>query len=193
MSFLGLRQAYPRLGDDLFTVAGRAVQIVDWDRTHQFCGRCGAGMATLPGERAKACLRCGLHSYPRLSPSIIVRVSRGPAILLARSPRFPPGMYSVLAGFVEPGETLEQTIEREVSEEVGLALQNVQYFGSQPWPFPNSLMIAFTAEYAGGELRPDPAEIEDAAWFTPDNLPALPPPMSIARRMIDDFVEKRTL
>lgn len=186
--FSGLRQAVDLLGETLFSVAGRASQIVDWDRSHQFCGRCGAKMETSATERAKHCPNCGQHTYPRLSPSMIVRVTRGPEILLARAQRFPPGMYSVLAGFVEPGESLEETIEREVGEEVGVTLKNLAYFGSQPWPFPNSLMLAFTAEYAGGELRPDPAEIEDAAWFRADNLPLLPPPISIARRMIESWL-----
>lgn len=192
MSLKGLRKAYGCLGEDLFAVAGRAIQIVDWDRTHQFCGRCGAKTISLTTERAKQCPQCNLVNYPRLSPSIIVLVRRGEELLLARAPRFPPGMYSVLAGFVEPGETLEQAVEREVMEEVGLTLKNIRYFGSQPWPFPNSLMIGYTAEYAGGELSPDPAEIEDAHWYTAANLPTLPPKMSIARRLIGAFLEKTT-
>jgi len=117
-----------------------------------------------------------------------VLVRRGDEVLLARSPGFPPEMYSVLAGFIEPGESIEETIEREVCEEVGVEVANVRYFGSQPWPFPNSLMIGFTADYAGGELRVDPEEIEDAGWYGVDNLPALPPKVSIARAMIDSFV-----
>ncbi|HMQ55094.1 MAG TPA: NAD(+) diphosphatase [Anaerolineae bacterium] len=184
----GLRPLYPRLGDDFFVLAGRAIQIIDWDRTHQFCGRCGTPTVDATTERAKRCPNCGLSNYPRLSPSMIVRITRGDEILLARATRFPQGMYSVLAGFVEPGETLEQAVEREVFEEVGIWLKNIRYFGSQPWPFPNSLMIGFTAEYAGGELQPDLAEIEDACWFTAANLPQIPPPMSIARRLIDDFI-----
>jgi NAD+ diphosphatase len=188
MAFKGLRELYGPLDETLFAVAGRAVQIVDWDRTHQFCGRCGAKTVSLDPERAKKCPQCHLVNYPRLSPSIIVRVRRDNELLLARSPRFTPGMYSVLAGFVEPGETLEQAVEREVLEEVGLAVKNIQYFGSQPWPFPNSLMIGFTAEYAGGEFQLDPTEIEDAGWYTVDHLPDIPSRISIARRLIDDFV-----
>jgi NAD+ diphosphatase len=184
----GLRQAYMALGDDFFVLAGRASQIIDWDRTHQYCGRCGTPTVAANTERAKRCPKCGLANYPRLSPSMIVRVTRGHEILLARAVRFPPGMYSVLAGFVEPGETLEQAVEREVLEEVGLRLDNIRYFGSQPWPFPHSLMIGFTADYAGGELQPDPAEIEDAGWFTAANLPQIPPRLSIARCLIDAFI-----
>jgi NAD+ diphosphatase len=188
MAFKGLRQTYDRLGDELFAVAGRAIQIVHWDRTHQFCGQCGARMVTLTTERAKQCPVCQLISYPRLSPSIIVLVRRGPQILLARSPRFPSRMYSVLAGFVEPGETLEQAVEREVMEEVGVMVKNICYFGSQPWPFPHSLMIAYTADYAGGEIAIDGLEIEDAGWYSGDHLPTLPPKMSIARQMIEAFL-----
>jgi NAD+ diphosphatase len=112
-------------------------------------------------------------------------VRRGEALLLARSPHFPAGMHSALAGFVEPGESLEHCLVREVREEVGIEVTNLRYFSSQPWPFPHSLMIAFNCDYAGGELKPDPAEIEAAAWFTPDNLPMLPNKISIARRLID--------
>jgi NAD+ diphosphatase len=192
MALKGLREVYERLGEEFFAIAGRAVQIVDWDRTHQFCGQCGARMESLEREKAKRCPQCQLVNYPRLSPSIIVAVRRGDALLLARSPRFPPGMYSVLAGFVEPGETLEQAVEREVLEEVGLAIKNIRYFGSQPWPFPNSLMIGYTAEYANGEFELDPVEIEDAGWFTAANLPAIPGRLSIARRLIDDFIRDTT-
>ena len=128
--------------------------------------------------------------YPRVSPAVIVRVRRGGKILLARSPGFPKGLRSVLAGFVEPGESIEETIHREVREEVGIEVENLRYFGSQPWPFPNSLMIGFTAEHAVGEIRPEPDEIEDAGWYRAGDLPQLPPRVSIARRMIDDFVDE---
>jgi NAD+ diphosphatase len=188
----GLRQVYGRLDDPLFSVAGRAVQIVDWDRNHQYCGRCATPTEAIAGERAKKCPSCGLSSYPRLSPATITAVTRqteaGKRILLARNHRFPPGRYSVLAGFVEPGESLEECVEREISEEVGIRVQNVRYVGSQPWPFPNSLMIGFTAEYASGEFHLEEAEIDDAQWFAADALPLLPPPMSIARQLIDAFV-----
>ena len=160
---------------------------LDWDRTHQYCGRCGTKTIDAEGERAKRCPNCGLSNYPRLSPSIIVRINRGDEILMARAFRFPPGMYSVLAGFVEPGETLEEAVEREVWEEVRIRVKNIRYFGSQPWPFPHSLMLGFTAEYAGGEIEIDQVEIEDAGWYSAANLPQLPPRLSIARRLIDDF------
>ncbi len=187
----GLRQLYPNLGDLMFSLAGRAIQIVTWDRTHQFCGQCGHPTESLADERAKRCPACGLISYPRLSPAIIIAVVRHTAerhrLLLARNHRFAPGRFSVIAGYVEPGETLEECAQREVREEVGIQIKNIRYFGSQPWPFPNSLMIGFTAEYAGGEITLEEKEIAEAGWFAADSLPGMPPKMSIARRLIDWF------
>ncbi|MDP9471764.1 MAG: NAD(+) diphosphatase [Chloroflexota bacterium] len=188
MRFEGLRALYGRVPEALFSVAGRAVQIVAWDRDHRFCGRCGAATEPVPGERAKRCPACGLTSFPRLSPAAIVRVARGPEVLLARAHNFPAAFFSVLAGFVEPGESLEETVMREVREEVGIDVADVRYFGSQPWPFPNSLMVGFTATYAGGEIRVDDREIAEAGWFRWDALPRIPPPISIARRLLDAFV-----
>lgn len=191
MAYLSLRQLFTRLDDTMLAMAGRAVQIVEWDRTHQYCGRCGIPVQSMPHERAKKCPSCGLTSYPRLAPAIIVSIERaGPAgreILLAHNKRHPLGFYSVLAGFVEPGESLEECTRREIREEVGIEVKNIRYFGSQPWPFPNSLMIAFLAEYAGGEIVLEEDELDDANWFSPDALPPIPPPISIARQMIDSF------
>jgi NAD+ diphosphatase len=184
-AFEGLRALYGRLPDELFAIAGRAVQVVAWDRTHRFCGQCGERMERHPRDRAKRCPSCGLMNFPRLSPAVITLVERGEEILLGRSPHFAPGVYSALAGFVEPGESLEETVVREVHEEVGIAIRDLRYFGSQPWPFPNSLMIGFTATYDSGEIRIDPNELEDAAWFSKQALPTLPSKMSIARRLID--------
>ena len=191
MAFEGLRQVYGRLDEDLFWIAARAVQIIDWDRTHQFCGRCGVPLRTQTDERAKACPQCGLLHFPRLAPAIIVLVERGNQLLLARSRHFMPGMYSVLAGFVEPGESLEEAVVREVKEEVGIEIKDIKYFGSQPWPFPHSLMIGFTAAYAGGEISLDDKEIEDAGWFTVEKLPRIPGKISIARKLIDGFLAKQ--
>ena len=190
-AFEGLRQVYDRLDEDLFWVAGRAVQIIDWDRTHQFCARCGSNTKAHPTERAKECPQCGLLHFPRLAPAIIVLVERGQEMLLARARRFPTVMYSTLAGFVEPGETLEQTVVREVKEETGISVKDICYFGSQPWPFPHSLMIGFTAAYESGEITLEDEENIDARWFSADHLPALPGKISIARKLIDWFLEKQ--
>jgi NAD+ diphosphatase len=190
MMFRDLRSFFFGVDEDFFRMAGLAKQIVGWHATHRYCGRCGGTTEPTSGELAKRCTRCGMMHYPRLSPAAIVLVGRGNNVLLARSPGFPKGLYSVLAGFVEPGESIEETVVREVREEVGIGVQNVAYFASQPWPFPNSLMIGFTADYADGELSPNPAEIEDAGWYTADELPQLPPETSIARAMIEDFMQR---
>ncbi len=189
-AFVDLRAIFAAVDEEFFAVAGRAKQVVSWHATHRFCGRCGGVTGPVEGEMAMRCARCGMMHYPRVSPAVIVRVRRGEEILLARSPGFPKGLRSVLAGFVEPGESIEEAIHREVREEVGIEVENLAYSGSQPWPFPNSLMIGFTADYAGGELEPQPGEIEDAAWYRADDLPQLPPKVSIARRMIEDFVAR---
>jgi NAD+ diphosphatase len=191
MQLSGLRALFGAIDDSLFALAGRAFQIVDWDRSHQFCGRCGSPTRHRANERARECPGCGQVHYPRIAPAVMALVRRGRELLLARSPHFPPGMYSALAGFVEPGETLEQTLVREVKEEVGVDVTNLRYFASQPWPFPHSLMIAFYADYAGGEITPDPSEIEAAGWFTPEALPqALPGKISISRRLIDSALKE---
>ncbi len=188
MLWQGLRALYGRLDDSLFALAGRALQFIDWERTHQFCGRCGTPTQHRSGERARECPGCSLIVYPRIAPAVMCLIRRGREILLARSPRFAPGMYSALAGFVEPGESLEQCLAREVLEETGVRIAIARYFASQPWPFPHSLMIAFVADYAGGEITPAPGEIEDAQWFSIDALPKLPSKISIARRLIDGVV-----
>jgi NAD+ diphosphatase len=173
--------------DELAAVAGRANQMIHWARTHQFCGLCGHVTRDAENERAKVCPACGLINYPRVSPAIIVAVINDDRILLARSTRIGASFYSVLAGFVEPGETLEECVSREICEEVGLRVTDIRYFGSQPWPFPNALMVAFTARYAGGEIRLNPSEIAAADWFSAGALPPVPGRWSIARRLIDWF------
>jgi NAD+ diphosphatase len=191
MAFQGLRRLWGALPEEAWKLAGRAAQIVEWDRTHRYCGRCGAGTERKADELARVCPRCGLQQFPRISPAVIVRIERGNEMLLARSPHFAPGVYSTLAGFVEPGESLEETVAREVREEVGVEVRNVRYFGSQPWPFPHSLMIGFVADWESGELRLQEGEIEDAGWFGVDGLPGLPSRFSIARALIDDFISRR--
>ena len=183
-----LRGLYGRLPEEEWSLAGRAFQLIDFDRTHQFCGRCGERTEHPPGERARRCPRCGLMAYPRVAPAVIVLIRRGNEALLARGKRFPLPFYSTLAGFVEPGESLEEALAREVREEVGVEVKDLRYFGSQPWPFGRSLMVGFTAEYASGEIRVDGQEIAEAGWFGVDRLPRIPPPLSIARRLIDAHI-----
>lgn len=188
MLFHELRPLLGLLSDEFFSVAGRAYQILYWDRTHQFCSRCGARLHHKKDERAKECPQCRLIDYPGTSPAVIVAIIKGREILLARARRFTAHYYSVLAGFVETGETLEDCVRREVKEEAGIDVESITYFGSQPWPFPNSLMIAFTAKHAGGEISIDATEIVEAQWFTADRIPEVPRKGTIARRLIDWFV-----
>ncbi len=171
-----------------WTLAGRAVQLVEWARTHRFCGRCGTATERALDERSMRCPACGMSGYPRLAPAIIVLVRRGERALLAQGRRFRGRMFSALAGFVEPGETLEEAVHREVLEEVGVRVRQPRYVASQPWPFPHSVMIGFSAEWESGELKPDGEEILEAHWWRADDLPPVPPPLSIARRLIDDWV-----
>ena len=187
--FKDLRALFRSMDEELIWVAGRANQLVDWSRSHQYCGSCGYPTEDKTDERAKICLQCGLVNYPRLSPAVIVAVLKNGQILLARNKRFKLPFYSVLAGFVEPGEGLEKCVQREIREEVGITVKNIRYFGSQPWPFPNSLMIAFVAEYAQGDITIDGSEIIDAAWFSKDKIPQIPPSISIARQLIDWFTD----
>jgi NAD+ diphosphatase len=189
-SWENLRTLFSVLDDAQFAIAGRALQIVDWDRTHQFCGRCGTPTEHKNDERVRVCPSCRLAAYPRVAPAIMALIRRGREVLLGRGPHFPRGMYSALAGFAGPGESLEQCLEREVAEEVSVSVGNIRYFASQPWPFPHSLMIAFVCDWTGGEIRPDPSEIEDAAWFDVFQLPKLPSKISIARALIDGVTEE---
>jgi len=187
---VGLRGLFGVLDDATFALAGRAFQLAEWDRTHRFCGVCGADTVPADHERVRVCRRCGHLHFPRVSPAMIVRVDRagGEEILLAHATGFPEGMYSVLAGFVEPGESLEETVAREIMEEVGVEVTDVRYFGSQPWPFPHSLMVGFTARHHRGDIAVDGREIDDAGWFTREALPHIPPKLSIARWLIEDWL-----
>lgn len=193
MEFHGLWGLYGTMEEDLFRVVFKAIHTIEWDRTDQFCSRCGTKNEAKDDERAKQCPRCGLVSFPRISPAIIVLVEHDRKALLARSPRFKEGLFSTLAGFVEPGETLEDAVRREVREEVGIDVKNIRYFGSQPWPFPDSLMIGFTAEYAGGDIKVDHNEVLDAGWFSADDMPEIPGKISISRALIDAFLVRSRL
>jgi NAD+ diphosphatase len=185
-----VRDLYGMLPDNEVAVAAYALRMLDFDRSTSFCGRCGGKTRPLATERARICTACSRIVYPRISPAIIVLVKKGDEVLLARSPRSPPGVFSVIAGFNEPGENLEQTVHREVGEEVGIAVQNLRYFGSEPWPFPDSLMIGFVADYAGGEIRVDNQEIEAAGWFSRDALPPFPSRESITRALIAAWIRR---
>jgi NAD+ diphosphatase len=186
---VGLRDAYVYLGHELFGFASRAKQLLDWRYNSQYCGHCGHTTFLFDNDRALKCNVCDLVNYPRISPCIMVAITRGDEILLARSPHFRPEIFSILAGFVEPGETAEACVHREVFEEVGLTIKNLKFFASQPWPFPNQLMLGFFAEYAAGEINIDPIEIVEAQWFKYNALPALPPEFSLSYRLIEHFVE----
>ncbi|WP_374352221.1 NAD(+) diphosphatase [Chitinimonas sp.] len=184
-----LRAAMMALPNELMMIAARAGQIIEWDRAHRFCGVCGTATVHKSGERARVCPSCGHLAYPRISPAMMCLVWREGEVLLARSPNFTPGVYSALAGFVEPGESLEECVEREVKEEVGVDVVDLQYYGSQNWPFPHSLMLAFSARWCGGDIVPQPGEIEHAAWFALDALPPIPPRFSISGYLIRDQVK----
>lgn len=186
----GLRSLFGVMDDGLVAIAGRAVQLIDWDRNHRYCGVCATPTERDVQERVRRCPACGHAVYPRISPAMMCLVTRGQQILLARNVNFPTGRYSALAGFLEAGESIEDAVHREVREEVGIEVSTPRYFASQSWPFPNSLMIAYTAEYAGGELKPNEHEIAEADWFDHTNLPQLPPRVSIARALIDDTLQR---
>lgn len=191
-AFENMRALFNRLPDDMLAIGGRAVQMLEFDRTHHFCGACGTPTEIHEGGRSRKCPACGETYYPKVSPAMMVLIKRdlptGRELLLARSARFQRGMYSALAGFVEPSESIEECIHREALEEVGVKVRNLRYFSSQGWPFPNSLMIAYVADYDSGEIVPQEGEIEDARWFGLDELPGLPHRLSIARRLVNSVI-----
>lgn len=189
--FHEFRQRLDHLSAGARKLAGRASELLEWDRTHRFCGHCGT--PTLPAGSARICPNgeCRREHYPRISPVVIVAVERGEGILLGRSPHFPPGLYSVLAGFVEAGESAEEAAHREIFEESGLHIRNLRYFASQPWPFPHSLMLGYQADYESGVLRPARDELEDAAFFHVDRMPSVFPMKStIANWLMADFCRR---
>lgn len=178
---------------DLFRLVGAANHILHWNSVNRYCGRCGSKMVEKKDERAKQCIGCGNLVYPRISPAVITAVFRGDQILLAHNRNFRTGLYSLIAGFVEPGETLEQCVKREIMEEVGIQVKNITYAGSQPWSFPDSLMMAFTAEYESGEISADSVEIVDAGWYQAGSLPDIPSTDSIAGRLIRWYIENKSI
>ncbi|HEY8889627.1 MAG TPA: NAD(+) diphosphatase [Clostridium sp.] len=189
MYFSTLKALTHQLSEDMFWVGGRAQQIINFNIDHKYCGRCGTLAQNVDGERAKRCPKCGLTNYPRISPAIIVAVLKEGRLLLAHNNESPKDLYSVVAGFVEVGETFEECVAREVHEETGIIVKNIKYFGNQPWPFPNSLMIGFTAEYASGEIQVDGKEIGHADWYNSTSMPLTPDSISIAKKLINWFTQ----
>lgn len=175
--------------EQAFLIAGRASQILNWNETHKFCGKCGSKTEYKKDEMAKICPKCGNITFPVICPAVIIAITKGDRILLAHNKRFKDNTYSVLAGFVEAGEDLESTVKREIFEEVRIKVENIKYYNSTPWPFPNSLMIGFFAEYESGNIHVDGIEIEHADWFSKYNLPNLPKKFTIARKLIDEFIK----
>ena len=176
-----------RLPDDLLSLGGMAMQALWWESTSGFCPRCGNPTERLPGEWGKLCPKCKYEHYPHLHPAVIVVVRDGDRVLLTRKAIWAPGRYALVAGFVDNGESLEGCVAREVKEEVGVDVKDIRYVGSQNWPFPSQLMVGFVATYAGGEIKVDAEELEDARWFPSSNLPSLPSRHSISRFLIDNF------
>ncbi|HEX4328971.1 MAG TPA: NAD(+) diphosphatase [Burkholderiales bacterium] len=191
-AFEGLRSLFNRLPDEFLAVGGRAIQVLEFDRTQRYCGACATPTVIHEGGRSRKCPNCGETGYARVAPAMMVLIKRdgpkGRELLMARSGRFVNGMYSALAGFIEPSESIEDCIHREVFEEVGVKVSGLRYYGSQGWPFPHSLMIAFVADYIGGDIVCQEDEIEDARWFTLDDLPVLPNRLSIARRLVNAVI-----
>lgn len=188
-----LTTLYQTLNPTEYSLAGRALQLIQWNRSHAFCGACAAATLSRQDEHCRECTACGQLAYPKHSVAILALVKREQEILLVRNLNCPEPFYSLLAGFVEPGETLEQCVEREVFEEVGMRVNNIHYLGSQPWPLSNCLMVGFQCTWQEGEIQMDTHELTHAAWFTPPNLPQLPPLFSLARILIDDLSNKSSL
>jgi NAD+ diphosphatase len=182
----GLRSLFGAADEAMLGVAARAFQLAEWARTHRFCGACGSATVLAAGERCFKCIHCGHLAYPRISPAMMVLIRKGDAVLLALHANSPSGRFTPLAGFLESGESVEEAVHREVFEEVGLRVHNLRYFSSQSWPFPHSLMLAFTADYLDGDIRIDPVEIAEARWFGPgDTWPARVPHVSISSMLVD--------
>lgn len=190
LSWHGLRGLMGNVDDSTYRLLGVAQQLDIWHETHRFCGCCGEPTRICVDERAMECHACGNRQYPKLSPCIIVLITRGEEVLLARSSNFRTGFFSTLAGFIEPGESAEEALRREVYEEVAVEVDNIEYLGSQNWPFPNSLMLGFHAQYTRGEIVPQPGEIEEAHWWHVDQLPTIPPQGTISRWLIDCYLAR---
>jgi NAD+ diphosphatase len=190
LDFRALTSQVPQLSIELLSLGGLARQILYWHKNSRFCSSCGAAQQWLPGEWGKLCADCNSHHFPHIHPCVIVIVRRPGEILMTRKAEWPEGRYSLVAGFLDMGECLEEAVSREVKEETGVEIENVRYIGSQSWPFPSQLMTGFVADYVGGEIQIEEAELEDVRWFAVDALPDLPPKRSISRYLIDNYREQ---
>lgn len=190
LKFITLRECAAIIDKESVSVAGKAAQIIHFHKTNKYCGICGGENEFANNEFAMKCKKCGYTCYPKVCPAIIVGITKGDKILLANNKNFPEGLHSTIAGFVDVNETLEECVRREILEEVNIKVKNIKYFDSQPWPYPNSIMIGFTAEYESGEIKVDGEEILHADWYSKDDLPILPDKTTIARRIIDSILCK---
>ena len=186
---MGLRASYDELPFEEYYKAGKAFEILNWDKNTRYCPSCGVPTHQI-SDIGKKCPECRQEFYPHISPAIIVRITKGDSILLVHARNFRGTFYGLVAGFLEAGETLEECVHREVMEEVGLHIKNLKYFGSQPWPYPSGVMIGFTAEYESGNIKLQDEELNAGAFYTKDNLPEIPRKLSLARKLIDDWLEK---
>ena len=185
---VGLRASYDMLPFEEYYQAGKAFQILNWDQNTRYCPACGVPTKQI-SDIGKKCPECRQEFYPNISPAIIVRITRGDSILMVRAKNFRGTYYGLVAGFLEAGESLEECVHREVMEETGIRIKNVKYFGSQPWPYPSGVMVGFTADYESGDIQIQEEELSDAAFFSKDNLPEIPKKLSLARKLIDDWLE----
>ena len=188
----GLRSPFYRLPKEFYLKAGKCHELLYWDNNTRFCGVCGATMK-MHTDISKRCTNCGKEVWPQLATAVIVLVHHDNKVLLVHARNFKTDFYGLVAGFVETGETLEEAVHREVEEETGIKVKNLRYFGSQPWPYPCGLMVGFNADYDGGSLHLQRSEISKGAWFTKDNLPTIPEPLSIARMILDDWINKTSI
>lgn len=190
-NFMAIRTFLETQKQELAQLILKAIQLLNWSKISVYCGACGHLTHHSETETAKICQHCKRILYPCMSPAVSVLVTRGNELLLARSPHFRKGVYSVLAGFINPGESAEEAIDREIFEEVGIVVKNIRYFGTQSWPFPNSFMMGYCAEYDSGELKLCPKEIEDAQWFSLNRLPLLPYKATLSRKLIDHYLNSQ--
>ncbi len=188
LEFCGLRSSFYKLPYDLYLKAGKCKELLYWNLNTRYCGRCGRPMK-MSTDISKKCEHCGREIWPQLATAVIVLIRRDDNILLVHARNFRGNFFGLVAGFVETGETLEEAVHREVIEETGLKIKNVKYFGSQPWPYPCGLMVGFTADYESGDITLQQAELSAGGWFNKDNLPVIPEKLSIARKLIDAWID----